>query len=163
MTLPCSLDRSGQILEEIEDQPPSARHLAKPAGGSHGGCSVCRAAVAEPEERSLVVRPLFAGSHGGCSVCRMTAVYDAGERRIHVELPADAAPPDEMEVTVEVAADGWTRRFRPSDAEVRALLDVREADWFVPLDVSGPARMTLSLSYREGRVREVSTRVVTVG
>jgi hypothetical protein len=156
----CSVCRRVAEVSEPDDAPL--------ASNAFSDASFVNSAFSDA---ALMSRPVFAapptrayadGSHGGCSVCRLSAVFDAASRRIHVELPSDTAPPEELEAVIEVDDQGRVRHFRPDPAAVGALLADRQADWFVPVDVLEPTRLTMSLRYREANARAVGTRVVTV-
>lgn len=139
-TLPFKADSHGHLLRETNQEPPSAKLLAQRADGSHGGCSVCKTPA-------HVVKD---GSHGGCSVCAMTIDYHTKDRQLHLELPSNLVGPDELEAVVLVTEDGDTRRFAPDEGDVALLLRDRTADWFLPLDVEEPTRITLDLAYSQG-------------
>ncbi|MFT3770345.1 MAG: hypothetical protein QM820_33375 [Minicystis sp.] len=147
-TLP-SADSNGHLLRKIDQAPPSAKLLGQHTDGSHGGCSVCKAPAHAKKAPVHVQRD---GSHGGCSVCGMTVDYHTKDRQLHIELPSNLVGPDELEVVVIVTEDGDESRFGADEEAVAILLRDREADWFLPLEVEEPTRITLELTYSEGSV-----------
>ncbi|MFT3773442.1 MAG: hypothetical protein QM820_49330 [Minicystis sp.] len=91
---------------------------------------------------------------GGCSVCRATlAEYGAKAKVLHATIEADARIPEGLTVTVVVKSrDGSLFRHVPDVEAQAAFFRTRTADWQLPAETPEPESVTLENTYREDGV-----------